>query len=503
VVVKAPVITPKPNPTPPYYPPNISVQSKPTPLPTHIQQLKDPVVQKASGSSNYVYQTGSSNPSTTNNSSSYTVTSSAANKAQAQLGGAKILTPAQAIKQLNDNPSTQKPIFGPVYPVTSPKNNETLNDKINQTQNDTAKVADKLNFTPGSSGQLINGKYNEIFTGQTTSSTTFKLNQTVFVDKNKNAKETEKNTNTFIKKGLSDITFEGFASPEGSASNNLTLSTNRAITQMNAYRDDLKKQGWTCSGDCGTKDGKVTMINPQGKSVNLTAVGRGEVQPNTGGALGAAFANAALKGCVSNSQSGCNAAFAPLRTTIVTAGKPGTLTGTKLDEPTTTCAQRGDCPPKEPTTTCAERGDCPTDKPTTCTQRGDCPTTVTTATVTVIPRTTTPTINPRATTTTVNPGSTTTSILPSSSGVTGGSTVTPTSPSGAGSTTSSGSSSSVSTGTPTSGVGSSSGSSSSGSSLLPPTSGFGSTPSTGGSTSTPAAGGTSSNPTPAPRFKVS
>ena len=489
VVVKAPAQTPKPNPTPPYYPPNISVQPKPSPLPTHIQQLKDPVAQKASGSSTYVYQTGSSNPTISTISSSYPVTSSAANKAQTQLGGAKILTFDQTVKKLNDNPSTQKPCFGPGCSGTSPE--------IKPTQNDTAKAADKLNYTPSSSGQLINGKYNETFGGQTTSSTTFKLNQTVFVDKDKNAKETAKNTNAFIKQGLTDISFNGYASPEGSAANNLILSQNRAITQMNAYRDDLKKQGWTCSGDCGTKDGKVTMINLEGKPVNLTAYGKGEVLPNTGGALGSAFANAALKGCVSNSQSGCNAAFAPMRTTIVTAGKPGTLIKpTDVEKPKDpTIIEKppiiDGCPPF-----CGPTRIDPTPGPTTL---GGTTRTVSPVTPSGLPE---PVVNPAS----VQPGgTTTTSRLPSTGGVTGGSTSTSTLPSGAGSTTSSGSSSSGGTGTPTSGLGGTAGSSSSGSSLLPPASGFGSTPTlpSGGSTSTPTTGGTSSNPTLAPRFKVS
>ena len=494
VVVKAPAAPPKPNPTPPYYPPAISVKNIIPPLPTHIQELKSPVIEKAA--SNFVYQSGSSTPP---KSPSYNITPAKASNAQAQLGVLKVLTPEQAAIQLNDGKFKSEQCFGSAC--------KSLIPAVTASKSDIAKVVDGFSIlTPALSGQLKDGKLVE--KGKIVSSNTFQENKTILVDKDANAKETAKNTNALIASGLTDLTFEGFTSPEGSSSNNHTLSVDRAITQMNEYRDGLLNQGWTCSGDCGTKDGKVTMINPKGAPVNLIAIGRGEVLPTTGGALGTAFAKAAAAGCVSNSQKGCSALFAPMRTAVVTASKPSTLTKTApstvisapgpLDgpPPISTCTQRGDCPPTICTVNCE-----PTPPPVFTTCRGICGPGPSVQQIPTQTPTQTPT--PTSTTTIVNPGTTTTSRLPSLAVVPPPPPAIPTSPSGASSTNSSGSNSSGATGTPTSGVNGTSTSSSSGSTLLPPASGFGSTPSTGGSTSTPTTVGTSRNPTPDPKFKVS
>ena len=384
----------------------------------------------------------------------------------------------------------------------------------------TAADLTKIMTTTGlSTATLLGGKVTTYTPGQTIEiskkiTTNTQYNSTDKINTTANQNEILKNVNAVTSKGLNTLLIQATADSTGKADYNLGLSQLRAETDLKNYATTMEKNGYSAkdgqwkneagvvvSASSCTKICTYTLKGESSPTIQLVAKGLGEVTTKSPGALGEIQAQIVAQGC-SNSRAGsCAALHDKQRVTLIGGVFDSTLIKEAPAKPTTgtttTCVERGDCPP--PRTTCAERGDCP---PPICTV--NCGTETGGTTTTVNPRTTTTTVNPGTTTTTVNPGTTTTSRLPSAGGVTGGSASTPTLPSGAGSTTSSGPSSGVSTGTPTSGVGSSSGPSSSGSTLLPPASGFGSTPTTGGSTSTPTTtGGSTSNPTPAPKFKVS
>ena len=371
-------------------------------------------------------------------------------------------------------------------------------------------------YTPGIGQQVVNLSKTPI--------TNTKYNDTAKINTTANQNEILKNVNAVTKAGLNTLLIQATADSTGKADYNLNLSQLRAETDLKNYATTMEKNGYSAKdGQWKDANGKnvsasscttlctYTKKGESSPTIQLVAKGLGEVTTKSPGQLGINQAKIEAKGCSNSTAGACAALHDKQRVTMIGGVFDSSLIKDSPAGPTTTCADRGDCPiTKTTTTTCEQRGDCPSDPPTTCAQRGDCPPIFTTCrgicgpggpgTSVVLDPTPTPT------TTIVNPGSTTTSRLPSTgSPTTSGGTGTTTAPSGAGSTTSSGSSSSGSTGTPTSGVSGSAGSSSSGSSLLPPASGFGSTPTlpSGGSTSTPTTGGTSSNPTTAPKFKVS
>ena len=424
----APVVVAAPAPQPaPAKPALAPAAPKPAPaLPSHVQELKSPVVAKAAttSSSNFTYSAPVA-PKVTTPAPSYNVSSSAASKASTNLGSGAVLTPAQATKILNDGKgSTSKDVvlkinnssstsstsndFRNTLGVNTTTNSSTdtkiIGNEIVKTTTSTTNTSSKIetgktvtniinNVTKGSviysnatnevlvkkanqqagsaiASMLVNGEKTD---GKLLSNNVFNHNKDTKKDNNLNAKETAKNINALINQGLTDIKIQSWASPEGTASANQKLTEGRAIAELNNYKDALTKAGWSCK-DCGTKDGFLIMINPKGEKVTFTAEGKGEVLPSTGGALGDAFKAAANAGCVSNSSSKCGSLLSNMRVSTIAAFAPVKTVSidTIINSETNVVPSTSSSTTVDRTLICANPNGCGETPPTVCTNPNDC-----------------------------------------------------------------------------------------------------------------------------------
>ena len=365
---------------------------------------------------------------------------------------------------------------------------------------------------------LVGGKVTTIKPGDVIAinkSTNTQYNSTAKLNTTASQKEILKNVEAVKNAGLNTVLIQAYSDSTGKSDYNLGLSQARANEDLKNYALTMEKNGYS-SKDGQWKDatGKVvpaskctsfcsfTKTGETVPSIQLAAQGKGEVTPNTAGALGANQAKIVAAGC-SNSRAGACAALHDAQRV--------SLIGGVLDKSLikTSSSSVNDIPPVGDT--CQALGGC-IDRTPQCLNPLGCnnstPTTTSVGSAQLgSPASGTTSVVPAPGATSVTPGSTTTSRLPSSGVVTGGSSVGSGTPSAPGST--SGSTPTTSTsGTPSSGVSgtpSGAGSSSTGSTLLPPAAGLGGSTSGGTLGGTPSApsGGSASTATPAPKFKVS
>ena len=350
---------------------------------------------------------------------------------------------------------------------------------------------------------LVGGKVTAIKPGDVIAinkSTNTQYNSTAKLNTTASQKEILKNVEAVKNAGLNTVLIQAYSDSTGKSDYNLGLSQARANEDLKNYALTMEKNGYSSKeGQWKDATGKVvpaskctsfcsfTKTGETVPSIQLAAEGKGEVTPNTAGALGANQAKIVAAGC-SNSRAGaCAALHDAQRVSLIGGVLDKSLiktSSTSVIEPDPTC--KVNCGPPPPPQCLNPLGCNPVEpRPTS-------------GTTSVVPA-------PGATS--VTPGSTTTSRLPSSGVVTGGSSIGSGAPSVPDST--SGSTSTTSTsGTPSSGVSgtpSGAGSSSTGSTLLPPAAGLGGSTSGGTLGGTPSApsGGSTSTATPAPKFKVS
>ena len=339
-------------------------------------------------------------------------------------------------------------------------------------------------------------------------STNTQYNSTAKLNTTASQKEILKNVEAVKNAGLNTVLIQAYSDSTGKSDYNLGLSQARANEDLKNYALTMEKNGYS-SKDGQWKDatGKVvpaskctsfcsfTKTGETVPSIQLAAQGKGEVTPNTAGALGANQAKIVAAGC-SNSRAGaCAALHDAQRVSLIGGVLDKTLikTSSSINEPDTICTVN--CSPTPPTQ-CLNPLGCNPVEPRPIPTSG---------TTSVVPAPGATSVTPGSTT--ITPGSTTTSRLPSGGVVSGGSSVGSGAPSSGSSTTGSASTTSPS-GIPSSGVSgtpSGAGSSSTGSTLLPPAAGLGGSTSGGTLGGTPSApsGGSTSTATPAPKFKVS
>ena len=365
---------------------------------------------------------------------------------------------------------------------------------------------------------LVGGKVTAIKPGDviainTNKSTNTQYNSTAKLNTSANQKEILKNVEAVKKAGLNTVLIQAYSDSTGKSDYNLGLSQARANEDLKNYAVTMEKNGYS-SKDGQWKDatGKVvpaskctsfcsfTKTGETVPSIQLAAQGKGEVTPNTAGALGAKQAEIVAKGCTNSRAGACAALHDAQRVSLIGGVLDKSLIKISSSTEAGPSIISDPCPPIcPPEPQCLNPLGCNT---TTTSTTTNSTTTVTSQPASRIPEATS--VVPGPVVSSVNPGSTTTSRLPSGGVVSGGSSVGSGAPSSSSSTTGS-ASTPPTTSTPSSGVSGSAGSSSSGSTLVPPSAGLGG-PTTGGtlgSTPSTTTGGSTSTASPAPKFKVS
>jgi hypothetical protein len=199
---------------------------------------------------------------------------------------------------------------------------------------------------------LVGGKVTAIKPGDVIAinkSTNTQYNSTAKLNTTASQKEILKNVEAVKNAGLNTVLIQAYSDSTGKSDYNLGLSQARANEDLKNYAVTMEKNGYSAKdGQWKDATGKVvpaskctsfcsfTKTGETVPSIQLAAQGKGEVTPNTAGALGANQAKIVAAGC-SNSRAGaCAALHDAQRVSLIGGVLDKTLVKTNLAAPDNT-----------------------------------------------------------------------------------------------------------------------------------------------------------------------